>query len=162
MQKPMFQVSPSVHALLNNEALSFSLFKANFGFRLIFDLQVLPLPRVWIRIPLIGELVLGFIQFEVCGGTLSPDIVGFEYSLRTWETVSANSERVWNDIEDPELLFVCGNPNAWSLSEQARMKALRAWGLPTQAIKQICNSTEDIPTLQPRGLNSRIDSNRYS
>lgn len=155
MFSKLFQVNPEVHALLNNEAFVLSPFKLNLGFWLILDVQLLPLPRIWLRIPFVGEIAVGFMQYEVCSDGTIPDFIGFEVNTRKWVEVEVISKKLWEDIRDPGLLSVCGSP------EPNTLENLIAWGIGIEDAERLCEEAGDAPFIMIRGISNRIDSNRY-
>ena len=155
LKSKLFQVSAKAHALMNNEALTFSLFKLNLGFWLIIDAQILPTPRVWLRVPFIGELIAGFTQYEVCSDSFIPDFIRFEVLGCDWKEVSRSTYKLWEDIQDPEMLSVSGSPNSTTLEN------LIEWGLRNEQAIRLCEEAGEAPYFMIRGISQRIDSVRY-
>jgi hypothetical protein len=151
----MFKVSPSIHAILNNEAFVWNLCKLNLGFWLILDVQLLPLPRVWLRLPFVGELIVGFTQYEVCADTFIPDYIKLELLACDWSEVVASTQKLWKDIRDPKFLSIIGSPRNTTIEN------LIEWGLEPQEALSLCEQAGEAPYIMIRGISQRIDSIRY-
>jgi hypothetical protein len=147
------QLSESDHALLNNGGFEWNLFRLNLGFRFIIDVQVLPTPRLWLRLPYVGEILIGLTQLEVCKDSyFEPDYIVAEAAVRGWGDVTTNDKRIWEQLPSPELTAVSGNP------KPLRSRGdLLAWGMPIEEAIRLCEDGE-VPTLLPRRLNRLLDS----
>lgn len=114
MQKVLFQATPDAHTLLNNGGCEAHLIKLNIGHRFIFKVSILPLPHVWIRVPMLGELQLGFVHFiQQHTDKFEPDSVGFEASLTPWGELSTKEKRQWEALTNPKLNWMGGSADYW-------------------------------------------------
>jgi hypothetical protein len=155
LQSKLFQVSAKTHALLNNEAMVWQLFKLNLGFWLIIDIQVLPTPRVWLRIPFVGDLIAGLSQYEVCANSFIPDFLRLEAFWDDWAEVRRSTRDLWADIQDPEMLS--DNREYCNTT----LKSLQEWGLSKEQALTLSDENGNGPYLMIRGISQRIESVRY-